>query len=237
MDRHRRASVLATSFLCARYELIRANRLCITAHLPRAFAGRWHHRALALTRVILPYVGSFLHLRHSTVANDALFSDEGPDISERPLTVIASFPMDRDNEHKRTTYVASDLGRGTESYAIRHLDRVIYFEILFSFRGAAASRVVVTCERTPSRWWIRRDLNDLAMTSLSVQVTAALKRGNYDDVVEISVIIDIRLEKDDKKALVNRTIDKYLIFIKTNVYKLSCFNRCFSPPLSLSLNI
>lgn len=77
------------------------------------------------------------------------------------------------------------------------------------------------------------------MTSLSPSdcgAAAALKllRGNYDDVVEISVIIDIRLEKDDKGALVNRTIDKYLIFIKTNVYELLYFNRRFSPPLSLS---
>jgi len=116
----------------------------------------------------------FLHLRwHSTVANDALFSDESGHL--RASVNRDSFFPDGSRDNERTTYVASDLGHGTEPYAIRHVDRVIYFEILFSFHGAAASRVVVTCERAPSRWWTRRDLNDLAMTSLSLSLSKWLR--------------------------------------------------------------
>jgi len=80
---------------------------------------------------------------------DALFLEYG---SKRPLTVIASFSMSPRDSAWHMTYVAVLSSAMGQNLAIRHLGRVIYFEILsitaWPGRFRRRHQVVVTYKRT-----------------------------------------------------------------------------------------
>lgn len=101
------------------------------------------------------------------MANDALFSEKPGDL--RASVNRDSFFPDglRDSECRRTTLRSdrrdSDLGHGTEPYDSSSWPSDLFADTFY--RGAAASRVVVTYERAPSWRSTRRDLDDPAMTS------------------------------------------------------------------------
>lgn len=184
MDHHHRASAprLRRIPSCARYELIHLNRLRYCSRLPHTSVGDITESARGFNLFFLTSGpcgrsrGSF----YTTVAfqvgrlaararEDALFLEFG---SKRPLTVIASFPMGPCDSARRMTYVATDRDRfshETQNLAIRHLGRMIYFEIVSigAVRPISPShRELLTREREhPLERWegggsTRRELDD-----------------------------------------------------------------------------
>jgi len=147
---------------CARYELIHLNRLRYRSRLPHTSVGDITENARGSKLFFLTSElcgrsrGSF----YTTVAfqvrriaararEDALFLEYG---SKRPLTVIASFSMSPRDSAWHMTYVAVLSSAMGQNLAIRHLGRVIYFEILsitaWPGRFRRRHQVVVTYKRT-----------------------------------------------------------------------------------------